>query len=246
MSGHSHYSTIKRQKESNDAAKGRVFSKHAKAIALAIKNGGGADPDKNSKLRFTIDQAKANNMPKANIDRILSRADEVGDLQEITYEGFGAEGIGIIIETATDNKNRTSQEIKNILERGGGSMAGPGSVLYNFEKKGLLIVEKNADVESQMLAMIDLGVEDIEETDNELESYVNPTITAVIKQKLDEAGYRVKQMQLILKPKNLVTISDSAKAQKVINLLNNLEEQDDTQNVYANIDIPQDILNTLK
>ena len=149
MSGHSHYATIKRKKDSTDAVKGMIFSKHSKAIQVAIKTGGSPDPDTNAKLRFTIDQAKSDNMPKANIDRILAKASEAGNLDEVTYEGYGANGIAVIVNTATDNRNRTSQEIKNIFERGGGSLAGPGAVSFNFESKGLIVLEKKSDVDEQ-------------------------------------------------------------------------------------------------
>src|SRR4030065_2949100 len=157
MSGHSHYSTIKRQKEANDAAKGKVFSKMARAIAIAIKAGGGADPAQNYKLRIAIEQAKASNVPKSNIDRIPSRAQEEVSYDEVSYEGYGPEGIPVIVESATDNKNRTSQEIKNIFERSGGSLAGPGSVSFNFEPKALIVVGKGGDVDSKMLKSIVFG-----------------------------------------------------------------------------------------
>ena len=163
MSGHSHFATIKRQKEAKDQAKGKIFSRHAKAIALAIKAGGSADPELNSKLRFAIEQAKADNMPKANIERILQRSQEMGDLEEISYEGYGPFGVGVIVDVVTSNRNRTSQEIKNLFERGGGSLAGPGSVSYNFEQKSVFVVNKGQDPDSQMFSLIDIGVEDIED-----------------------------------------------------------------------------------
>lgn len=246
MSGHSHYATIKRQKGVKDAAKGKIFSRHAKAIAIAVKSGGGADPEKNSKLRFAIEQAKSDNMPKVNIDRILSKAEDAGDLTEMTYEGFSVEGVGVLVLVATDNKNRTAQEIKNIFERGGGSMAGPGAVSYNFEQKGFLLIEKAADAESQMLSLIDLGIDDIEELDSELEAYVSPVDTARIKEKIEELGFTVKRMQLTMKPKNVVVVEDENKAGKALKLLDALEDCDDVQEVYTNIDIPENVLEKIK
>ena len=241
MSGHSHYSTIKRQKESKDAAKGKIFSKMARAIAIAIKSGGGADPTQNYKLRMAIEQAKAANVPKANIDRILSRSQEVGNYDEVTYEGYGPGGIAVIVDTATDNRNRTSQEIKNIFERSGGSLAGPGAVSYNFEPKVLMLVQKEADVDAQMLKLIDLGVEDIEESQDGLEVYVSTKDAGNIKEKLEKGGFKISSFETIRKPKSLLSIMDESKAKKTIAFLESLEDLDDVQNVYSNLDIPEDI-----
>lgn len=246
MSGHSHYATIKRKKESTDAAKGKVFSKMARAIQIAIRTGGGADPEINYKLRMAIDSAKASNMPKTNIDRILAKSAEGGNLDEVTYEGYGPEGIGVVVETATDNKNRTAQEIKNLFERGGGSLAGPGSVSYNFESKGYLTIKKDSDAESQMLKLIDAGVEEIEETDDGLEVYIAPNKTGETKDLLESQGFEVLSVSLIKQPKTYMNITDPAKATKILTFLDNLEDLDDVQNVYANIDIPEDILKGLK
>lgn len=157
MSGHSHYATIKRQKEAKDSAKGRIFSRHAKAIALAIKVGGSADPELNSKLRFAIEQAKADNLPKANIERILQRSQEMGDLEEVVYEGYGPLGVGVVVDAVTNNRNRTSQEIKNIFERAGGRLAGPGSVSYNFELKGMFTVKKRTMLNLRCLVLLIWG-----------------------------------------------------------------------------------------
>ena len=245
MSGHSHFSTIKRKKEATDAAKGKIFSKMSRAIQIAIKTGGGADPLSNYKLRMAIDAAKAVNMPKTNIDRILARSSEANTLDEVTYEGYGPEGIGVVVEVATDNKNRTAQEIKNIFERGGGSLAGPGAVSYNFESKGLLVVKKEDQSDSQMLTLIDAGVEDIEESDEGLLAYTAPNRTGEIKEKLENLGFEVTSAELIKQPKNYMTISDPAKATKVLGFLNNLEEHDDVQNVYANVDVPGDVVNQI-
>jgi transcriptional/translational regulatory protein YebC/TACO1 len=225
MSGHSHFATIKRQKALNDAAKGKIFSRHAKAIAIAIKSGGSADPEMNSRLRFAIEQAKVDNMPKVNIERILSRAAETGNIEEVNYEGYGPEGIAVIVETATDNKNRTAQEIKNIFERGGGSLAGPGAVSYNFEQRGIIIVRKLADVDNQML-----------------EVYVSPATLSKTRDRIIKAGFEIISFDLIRKPKSLSTVSDTAKAKKIVNFLESLENHDDVQDVYSNFDAPEDVL----
>lgn len=235
MSGHSHYATIKRQKAANDQAKGRIFSKHAKAIAMAIKAGGGANPEMNSKLRFAIDQAKVDNMPRSNIDRILSRAESVGDLSEVTYEGFGPEGVAIIVQATTDNKNRTSQEIKNIFERGGGSLAGPGSVIYNFEAKGLIVVKKTPEVEKQMLALIDLGVEDVVEVQDGIEVYTSREALNEIRMSIEGKGMEIVSFEQTMLAKNPLKVTVLDKINKIVSLLEALEEQDDVQSVYANL-----------
>ena len=246
MSGHSHYSTIKRQKEANDSQKGKIFSKHAKAIKVAIKSGGGADPSRNAKLRFAIEQAKSDNVPKSNIERILSRSEEMGNIEEVTYEGYGPDGVAVLVNAVTDNKNRTSQEIKNIFERGGGSLAGPGAVAFNFIPMGYLVLRKNnEDPESQILKLIDLGVEDVNEGKNELEVYTKPVDLTSIRDKIQKLGYEIISYKLIQKPKNTVSINDQAKAKKVISFLDLLEKHDDVQGVFSNIDIPNDVLEKL-
>lgn len=246
MSGHSHYSTIKRQKETKDAQKGKVFSRHARAIAIAIKAGGGNDPDANYKLRMAIEQAKSVNMPKSNIDRVLARADEQGDLAEVTYEGFGPAGVCVIVEAATDNRNRTAQEIKNLFEKGGGNMAGPGSVAFNFVPKGQILLKNEADVSSQILKIIDMGVEDVEETDDGVEVYVSPVDTAKFADLFSKENFQVLSLNIIQKPINLITLNTLQDASKVLNFLEKLEDQEDVQNVFANLDIPADTLAKLE
>ncbi|QLG69352.1 MAG: hypothetical protein CH104c_0120 [Candidatus Woesebacteria bacterium] len=236
MSGHSHYATIKRQKEAKDSAKGRIFSRHAKAIALAIKVGGSADPELNSKLRFAIEQAKADNLPKANIERILQRSQEMGDLEEVVYEGYGPLGVGVVVDAVTNNRNRTSQEIKNIFERAGGRLAGPGSVSYNFELKGMFTVKKKDDVESQMLSLIDLGVEDVFEAEDGIEIYVAPEQFQETRNKLLEKGFEIISSELTKRPKNYLIVENENDAKRIMSFLDALEEHDDVQGVYSNFD----------
>jgi len=236
MSGHSHYATIKRQKEAKDSAKGRIFSRHAKAIALAIKVGGSADPELNSKLRFAIEQAKADNLPKANIERILQRSQEMGDLEEVVYEGYGPLGVGVVVDAVTNNRNRTSQEIKNIFERAGGRLAGPGSVSYNFELKGMFTVKKKEDVESQMLSLIDLGVEDVFEAEDGIEIYVAPEQFQETRNKLLEKGFEIISSELTKRPKNYLIVENENDAKRIMSFLDALEEHDDVQGVYSNFD----------
>lgn len=242
MSGHSHYATIKRQKEAKDAQKGQIFSKLAKEIAIAVK-AGGPDPNANFKLRVAMDKARAANMPKDNVERAISSGSSIAaNLEEAQYEGFGPSGIAVIVEAATDNRNRTGQEIKNLFERAGGRLAGPGSVSFNFENKGLLLVEKSSDPQAQMLTLIDMGVEDIEETDDGLEVYVSPEKLTEVRQKLEDGGFKIVSAELFLKPKSLQPVTDSSEAKKALNFLDSLEEQEDVQRVFTNIDVPDTVV----
>jgi YebC/PmpR family DNA-binding regulatory protein len=242
MSGHSHYSTIKRQKEANDAARGQVFSKLSRAISIAVKTGGGSSPDSNYKLRVAIDKARAANMPKVNVERAISKGTGGGVLEEVTYEGFGPGGIAVMVEVATDNRNRSGQEIKNIFEKERGSLAGPGAVSFNFEPRGFLIVKKDKNTEEQMLTLIDLGVEDIEETNDGIEVYVDVHALSQTREKLENKGFKVISTEMVQKPKNYQSIAEEKKASKALSFLDNLEKHDDVQKVFANINIPEDIL----
>ncbi|MBL7036329.1 YebC/PmpR family DNA-binding transcriptional regulator [Candidatus Microgenomates bacterium] len=235
MSGHSHYDTIKRQKEGKDAKRGNLFSKLSKMITIAIKTGGSSNPETNFKLRVAIDQAKSFNMPKENIERILKSAeDKLANVEEITYEGYGPQSVSVIVETATDNKNRTAQEVKGMFEKAGGSMGGPGSVSFNFESKGYMLLKKTDDVETQTLELIDLGVEDLEEVDDGLEVFVPSNLLRDVREKIQTAGFEILKMELKMVPKNYIEIENEDKKQKVINFLETLEEHDDVQRVFSN------------
>lgn len=233
MSGHSHYATIKRQKAATDAAKGNIFSKHARIILLAAKSG--ADPDLNFKLRVAIDKARADNMPKENIERAIAKAtSEGGSLDEVIYEGFGPGGVSVIVEAATDNKNRTAQEIKNLFDKAGGRMAGPGAVSYNFESKGFLLVKKTQDSEVQMLSLIDAGAEDLTEVEDGIEVYTHPENLSDLRKKILDAGFEVTETEIQMKPKTLMEVTDKSLEEKIIKFLDTLEESDDVQKVYSN------------
>jgi YebC/PmpR family DNA-binding regulatory protein len=238
MSGHSHYATIKRQKEANDAARGKTFSKLAKEIAIAVKTGGGGDPNSNFKLRMVMDKAREVNMPKDNVERAIAHATSTAEaIEEVSYEGFGPSGVAVMVVAATDNRNRTAQEIKNIFDRAGGRLGGPGSVSFNFENKGFLLVEKDADPESQMLKLIDLGVEDVNETPDGIEVYVQPDKLSQTKKNLEEAGFKVTSAEISMEAKSYQTISDVKEASKVMSFLDLLNDHDDVQQVYSNADI---------
>lgn len=235
MSGHSKWATIKRQKGIADAKRGQLFSKLTRAITLAAKQGG-TDPAANLKLRMAMDKAREANMPKENIDRALERgkAAQGGDLQEVVYEGYGPGGVAILVEAATDNRNRTTQEIKNIFERGEGSLGTPGSVSFQFEHRGQIVVEKGENPEERMLAIIDLGVEDVHEVEDAIEVHTKPTEVFKTKEALEGASIPVKAAELVYTPKNTVDLPED-KQTKVLRLLDNLDDNEDVQKVYVNL-----------
>ncbi len=234
MSGHSHYATTHRQKELKDAAKGQIFSKLARQITIAAK-GGGADPDSNFKLRVIVEKARAASMPKENIERAISKAQTAGELEEITYEGFGPGGIAIMVEAGTDNRNRTANEIKNIFEKGGGKFAGPGAVSFNFDHMGLLVIQKEANADEQMLKLIDLGASDVEDIDDSIEVYVAPNDLFSVQKKIVDAGFKITATELTQRPKNYQELSEADQIEKATRLLDTLHEHDDVEKVYTNL-----------
>jgi YebC/PmpR family DNA-binding regulatory protein len=250
MSGHSRWAQIKRQKQKGDVKKGQVFSKLANAITIATKEGGSKDPQTNFRLRLAIDAAKAFNMPKENItraiDRGLGREALEERLEEVIYEGYGPLGIAIVAEVATDNRNRSNSEIKKILELSGGGLAGPNSVLWCFEKRGMITVKSNKGFDEVFMAAADLGAEDVEEAGNVFEVYTKPEELENVRKNLVDRGFEVVSAELTLKPKEVVTITDREKAQKVLALMDRLDDLDFVQKVYSNFDIPDEILQNMK
>lgn len=246
MSGHSKWSTIKRQKETNDARRGQAFTKLGNLISTAVKSGGGVtDPEKNFKLRLAIEKARALNMPKGNIERAIKRASgQKGgvDWTESIYEGYGPSGIAVIVETATDNKNRTTAEVKNIFERGGGSVASPGAVSFQFKQVGLVTVKKTDNPEEQILNLMDMGVDDIEEAIDVIEVYTELEKLREVRNKIEKGGFTVSSEELIMKPLNEVKIENENKAQQILKFMGSLEDHDDVQKVYSNFDISEEIL----
>ena len=193
-----------------------------------------------------MEKARAADMPKENIERAIAKAAEAGALEEVTYEGFGPGGIGVIVEAATDNKNRTAQEIKNVFERGGGSLAGPGAVSFNFEQKGFLLVKKTDKPDEQMLTLIEAGVEDVQESADGIEVFTAPNKLGEVRRDLETKGFEITSMELYLNPKTPVTISAPDAARRAMDFLTNLEEMEDVQKVYSNLDVPEAILSQIE
>lgn len=241
MSGHSKWAQIKRQKGANDAKRGLAFTKLSAAITIAVKQGGGiGDPNQNFRLRLAVDAARAQNMPKENIERAIARAagKDAAAMEEAMYEGFGPSGVSIIVEAATDNKNRTTGDVNNVFNKNGGNMGQPGSVSYQFKQMGRVIVEKNGKtLDDIFLLAADAGAEDIEEVDSEVFVYTQPGALNKVREALSSAGLTVKEVELMWKPLTTIAVDGEEAQQKVINLLDKLEELDDVQKVYSNFDI---------
>lgn len=251
MSGHSKWSTIKRQKGAADIKRGLTFTKVANAITIAVKQGGGGgDPNSNPRLRMAMEGAKAVNMPKDNVQRAIDRG--LGKLpgqtlEEVTYEGFGPGKVAFYLEGVTDNKLRTLQEIKNIFERSDGSLGGSGSTAYMFSAKGeIKVVSKGGSSEDEMLELIDLGAKDVEDyIDENIQSYlvsVEGSELTTMSNKITQAGYEVESQELVMKPNILQPITDKELARKVIEFTEKLEDNEDVQKVYANMDIAEGLL----
>ena len=235
MSGHSKWATTHRQKAVVDAKRGAIFTKLGNQIAIAAR--GGTDPTLNSSLAMAIEKAKAANMPSANIQRAIDRvADKnAAALEEITYEGYGPGGVGIIIETATDNRNRTLPEVKTALVKNGGRIADAGSVTFQFTRKGVITVEGTD--EELLLQVLDAGAEDAVEEDGELIVYTELKGLASVRNKLVEQGLKVKDAELRYIANTPVEIADSETAQKLMKVVDALDDLDDVVNVHTNADI---------
>lgn len=235
MSGHSKWSTIKRQKGAKDAARGAVFTKLGNNIAIAARSG--ADPDMNFALRLAIDKARAANMPNANIQRSIDRGSgKLGGaaIEEVTYEGYGPGGSAVIVECATDNKNRTYPEVRLAFSKNGGNMAEAGAVAFQFSRKGMIRVGFTGDADEAMLAVIDAGAEDAEQDGETLVVYTDPKQLAAVRDTLAKDGFEVQEAELTYVPQSTVEIADAETARKVTNLMNALDDLDDVTNVHAN------------
>ncbi len=253
MSGHSKWSTIKRQKGVADIKRGQTFTKIANAITIVVKLGGSGDPDTNPRLRMVMEEAKEVNMPKDNIQRAIDRG--LGKLpgqvlEEVVYEGFGPGKIAFLIEAVTDNKLRTHADIKNLFERLGGTITGQGACAYMFKRVGEIKVKtKGKDNEEEMLELIDLGAEDVESFDSaqdkDMQEYLVYTESSELNTmgtKITQAGYGVGRQEVIMKPVTLIKINDLEIAEKVLDFAGKLEDLDDVQKVYTNFDIDEEIV----
>jgi YebC/PmpR family DNA-binding regulatory protein len=245
MGGHSHWSTIKRQKGAADAKRGQLFTKLSREVTVAAREGGG-DPEMNPRLRLAIDKAREGNMPADTIKRAIERGSGAGEgaaaLQEITFEGYGPGGVAILVQVLTDNRNRTVSELRTTLTRGGGTLGESGSVAWQFENKGLIVIDpEGADTEELALAAIDAGADDVRLDDSLIEVYTAPTDLDKVRRQLVDAGFNIKNAELFMVPKNVTPLDESV-ATQALRLLDQIEDLDDVQKVYSNADFPESVL----
>lgn len=240
MSGHSKWSTIKRQKAATDAKRGAVFTKLGNQIAIAAR--GGTDPAINSALAMAIEKAKAANMPMSNIERSIQRvADKnAAQLTEVTYEGYGPGGVAIIVECATDNINRTYPDVRLAFSKHGGNIAEKGAVSFQFDRKGMIRVNGKGD--DLVLQALDAGAQDVQEESDESVIYTDPKALARVRDGLKEAGVEIVEAELAYVPNNTVEVTDKETAGKIMRLMDALEDIDDVTNTYVNFDITEDLL----
>ena len=241
MSGHSKFANIKHKKERNDAAKGKIFTVIGREIAVAVKEGG-ADPANNSRLRDVIAKAKANNMPNDTIDRGIKKA--AGDAnavnyETITYEGYGPNGVAIIVDTLTDNKNRTAANVRNAFTKGGGNVGTPGCVSYMFDKKGQIIIDKeecDMDPDELMMLALDAGAEDFSEEEDSYEVITDPDDFSKVREELESAGIPMVEAEVTMIPQTGTELTDEDSIKKMNRILDLLDEEDDVQATYHNWD----------
>jgi YebC/PmpR family DNA-binding regulatory protein len=246
LSGHSKWSSIKHKKGAADAKRGQLFSKLSRAIIVAAKQGGG-DPANNLALQNAIEKARSYSMPKDNIDRAIAKgsgADADADAFEtITYEGYGPEGVAVIVEALTDNRNRTAADVRHLFAKHGGNLGTTGAVAWQFDRRGVVVVPaEGADEAELLLAAADAGADDISRDGDVFEVTSPPESLAAVRAAIESAGFSVDNAELALVPKTTVTVDDEAKARQVMRLIDALEENDDVQDVYANFDIPDRVL----
>lgn len=245
MSGHSKWSTIKHKKGAQDAKRGRIFTKLIREIMVAARIGGG-DPSANPRLRAAIAAAKSENMPKENVERAVKKG--TGELEgvsyeEVTYEGYGPAGVAVLVETLTDNRQRTVADVRHLFAKRGGNLGEPNSVAWMFNKKGLIIVEKDkVDEDTLMTVALESGADDLQEQDNEWEVHTQPEVFDQIKGALETQGIPFVSAEVTMVPQTTVFIEDEKPAAQLLRLMESLEDHDDVQNVYSNFDIPDEIL----
>ena len=237
MSGHSKWNNIKHKKEKTDSQRARVFTKIGREIAIAVKEGG-ADPNVNSKLRDVVAKAKANNMPNDNISRSIAKASgELGyvSYEEIVYEGYGNGGVALMVETLTDNRNRTASDVRHLLDKFGNGLGTTGCVSYMFSHQGVIAIEKKEDMDEDevMMAALDAGAENFEATEEEFIVYTDIASFSQVREKLEEGGYTFTSAELEWVPQTMVSVAGDD-ADKLDNLVENLEDLDDVQNVFHN------------
>jgi YebC/PmpR family DNA-binding regulatory protein len=248
MSGHSKWATIKHKKAAKDKTRGKVFAKLLRQVEVAAREGGG-DPDANPTLRTMFQKARDNSIPLDTIERAVKRG--TGELEgvtyeQVTYEGYAPGGVAVMVECLTDNRNRTGSEIRSLFTRNGGSMAEPGSVAWQFERKGQVVVPRTVDEDDLMLAAVDAGAEDIADEGDQWRVTTAPTDLHAVRTALDDAGIAVDSSEVTMVPTTTVPLGDAESAKKVLRLIDALDEHDDVSGVHANFDIPDTIIEAVE
>jgi len=246
VSGHSKWSTIKHKKGAADAKRGKLFSKLSRAIMVAAKEGG-ADPATNLALQNAVEKARSYSMPKDNIERAIAKGAGEGtdgaSFETVVYEGYGPEGVAVIVEALTDNRNRTASEVRHMFSKHGGNLGATGAVAWQFERRGVVLVAADGvDEDELVLAAADAGAEDVERDGETFVVSSSPDELTAVRQALETAGYALESVGLSMVPKTTVAIGDESTAKQVVRLVEGLEDNDDVQDVYANFDIPEAVL----
>ncbi len=245
MSGHSKWSSIKHKKGAADAKRGKLFSKLSRAIIVAAKEGG-RDPAGNLALQNAIEKARSYSMPKDNIERAIARGSgqdsDAGAFETIVYEGYGAGGIAIMVEALTDNRNRTASEVRHLFAKNDGNLGETGGVAWLFERRGVVLVDGSADEDELILAAADGGADDIERDGSSWQITSAPEQLAAVRSAVEAAGFTVDSAELTMIPKTTIEVDDESQAKKILRLVDALEDNDDVQEVYANFDIPERVL----
>ncbi|MFC4403991.1 YebC/PmpR family DNA-binding transcriptional regulator [Gracilibacillus xinjiangensis] len=246
MAGHSKWKNIQRRKNAQDAKRGKIFMKHAKDIYIAAKQGGG-DPEMNPSLRLAVDKAKADNMPNDNIDRAIKKATgnlDGANYEELTYEGYGPGGTAVMVEVLTDNRNRTASELRHAFSRNGGNLGENGCVAFMFNRKGYIVIEQSTtdlDEDSVMLEVIEAGAEEMETSDGAYEIFTDPDEFQTVKSALEESGFSLATAEVTMIPETLSAVDQDA-ADKMVKLVNMLEDMEDVQEVFHNLDADEEIM----
>jgi len=246
LSGHSKWSSIKHKKGAADAKRGKLFSKLARSIMVAAKEGGG-DPANNLALQNAIEKARSYSMPKDNIDRAIAKGSGAGSDQEafeaIVYEGYGPDGVAVIVEALTDNRNRTASDVRHTFAKNGGNLGSTGAVAWQFERRGVVVVPSDGvDEEELLLAAADGGADDVEQDGDVFQVTSAPEALAAVRTAVEAAGFTVDSAELQMVPKTTVAVEDETTARQIMRLIDALEDNDDVQDVYANFDIPELVL----
>jgi YebC/PmpR family DNA-binding regulatory protein len=246
VSGHSKWSTIKHKKGAADAKRGQLFSKLSRAIMVAAKEGG-PDPMANLALQNAIEKARSYSMPKDNIERAIAKGAGEGRegsaFETVVYEGYGPEGVAVLVEAVTDNRNRTASEVRHQFARHGGNLGSSGAVAWQFERRAVVLVKsEGVDEEELLLTAADAGADDVTPDGDTVEVSSSPELLAAVRSALEQAGYAIESAELSMVPKTTVAVTDEAVARRIVRLVEGLEESDDVQDVYANFDIPESVL----